>query len=132
MMLFCARPVSSFWTTPAMLEGTQYVLYPPTLITIFAATNITLDICVLGLPLPVIKNLNLTRRKRFGVASVFLLGALYVYFKTAVSYGVANPRSCLVCSIVRLYYTRTLEGFTGQSIDDRQRKCFSASSVKHL
>jgi len=59
-----------------MLEGTQYVLYPPTLITIFAVLDVALDICVLSLPFPIIRSLHLSRKRRFGVAAIFLLGAL--------------------------------------------------------
>jgi len=76
-MLFCARGVTSFWLTPAALEGTQYVLYPPALITAYAVVDVVLDLAVLSLPLPVIKRLQLSREKRLGVAAIFLLGALY-------------------------------------------------------
>jgi hypothetical protein len=59
-----------------MLEGTQYVLYPPTSIIIFAVLDVALDVCVLCLPLPIIRSLHLGRRRRFCVAAIFLLGAL--------------------------------------------------------
>ncbi|CAG8961582.1 hypothetical protein HYFRA_00006116 [Hymenoscyphus fraxineus] len=98
-ILFCARGVSTFWSTPPQLEGTQYVIDPPSTITAIAVLDITLDIAVLSLPLPVIKSLHMSSRKRWYVAGIFLLGAF-----------------CLVCSLVRLYYVRSLVGFTGLSI----------------
>ncbi|PVI08120.1 hypothetical protein DM02DRAFT_621663 [Periconia macrospinosa] len=98
MVLFCARGVSTFWTTPPMLDGTQYVILPADLITAFAIVDLLLDILVLSLPLPSIWRLQMSRSKRFAVAGVFLLGAF-----------------CLVCSCVRLYYVRALFGFTAKS-----------------
>ncbi|KAF7536557.1 hypothetical protein G7054_g4412 [Neopestalotiopsis clavispora] len=103
-MVFCARGVTSFWSTPAVLEGTQYVLYPPTLITIFAVLDVGLDVLVLSLPIPAIMRLKLSRRRKAAVSGIFLLGAF-----------------CLVCSVIRLYYTRSLEGFTDKSIEEKRR-----------
>jgi hypothetical protein len=60
-----------------MLEGTQYVVNPPALITAYAIIDIVLDVGILAMPLPVIRRLKLSRTKRTAVAGVFLLGALY-------------------------------------------------------
>ena len=75
-MLLCARGVTSFWNTPPMLEGTQYIMDPPALITAYAVIDIVLGLAVLSLPLPVIGNLHLSRGRRCIIAGVFLLGAL--------------------------------------------------------
>ncbi|KAI0478574.1 hypothetical protein GGR56DRAFT_630884 [Xylariaceae sp. FL0804] len=105
LMLFDARGVSSFWTTPPTLEGTEYVpgLYPPTLITAFACLDVVLDVCVLSMPIPIVFRLNLSMQRRVGIALIFLLGAF-----------------CLVCSVVRLYYTRALVDFNTYTIQQKQ------------
>ncbi|KAI0197965.1 hypothetical protein F4808DRAFT_437242 [Astrocystis sublimbata] len=101
--LFSARGVSTFWTTPAELEGTEYVINPSTGIIAFAAVDVTLDLAVLSLPFPIIKSLHLSWKRKVAVASIFLLGAF-----------------CLVCSVVRLYYTHALAGFTGSSLEQKR------------
>lgn len=42
-----------------------------------ATANVLGDIFILGLPMPVIMNLNLPSRQRWGLALVFALGGLY-------------------------------------------------------
>ncbi|KAF2836969.1 hypothetical protein M501DRAFT_211771 [Patellaria atrata CBS 101060] len=98
-VLFCTRDVSSFWNTPAMSDGTQYVIYLPTLLTTYAVLDIALDLAILSLPIPLIWSMCLSCRKRVYVAGVFLLGA-----------------SCLICSAVRLYYMRATLDYNGKSM----------------
>lgn len=74
--MFGSHDVSGFWTTPKQLDGTQFVLNFPALLTAFAVLDIALDILVLSLPIPVIKSLHMTTRKKFYLAGIFLLGAL--------------------------------------------------------
>ncbi|KAI1407125.1 hypothetical protein F5Y13DRAFT_175585, partial [Hypoxylon sp. FL1857] len=98
-VLFCSKGVSSFWTTPPQLDGTQYYMVPGTLVLAYAILDIVLDIAVLSTPLPAILRLNLSPRTRLGIVGVFLLGAF-----------------CLVCSCVRLYYANILlQFFAAQS-----------------
>ncbi|KAH7138731.1 hypothetical protein B0J11DRAFT_500933 [Dendryphion nanum] len=85
IVLFCARGVSGWWTTEPMLEGTQYILDPPTLLTAYAAINIALDIAVLILPLTVIKSLHISLGERWAIAGVFLLGAFCLGSMTSPS-----------------------------------------------
>ncbi|KAI0199450.1 hypothetical protein F4808DRAFT_212108 [Astrocystis sublimbata] len=100
--LFCARGVSSFWNTPPALNGTQFNLDPSTLVLVFAVIDIALDLSVLITPLPAIRRLNLTLKKRIAVSGVFLLGAF-----------------CLVCSLIRLYFSTLLVKQKGLSFADR-------------
>lgn len=78
MRLFAAQGVSTFWTTPPALEGTEYVLGldPSTLPTAFAVTDVFLDLCVLSLPIPIVFSLNLNVQRKIAVSAVFLLGGL--------------------------------------------------------
>ncbi|KAF2176820.1 hypothetical protein K469DRAFT_678100 [Zopfia rhizophila CBS 207.26] len=98
-VLFCARGVSSFWTTPAMLDGTQLTINLSTVITAFAAIDIGLDVIILSLPLPMIKSMQMSTRKKFFVAGIFLLGAF-----------------CLVSTAVRLYYAHYLLTYRGFNV----------------
>jgi hypothetical protein len=75
-VLFCARDVSTFWTTPAFLDGSQYVINLSAIITAFAAIDILLDLVILVMPLPMIKSMQLSTRKKFFVAGILLLGSL--------------------------------------------------------
>ena len=61
-----------------MHEGTelQFKLYD--LIIAMNCIDVLLDAWILTLPMPVIKSLHMTPRKKVAVAGVFLLGALYI------------------------------------------------------
>lgn len=76
MVLFAARGVSSWWDTPVALEGTQYNLSPPQLITGFAVVDIALDLTIIIMPLPAIRKLHMSIQKKIYVSGIFLLGAL--------------------------------------------------------
>jgi hypothetical protein len=51
-------------------------MVPGTLIVIYTAVDIALDVAVLASPLPAISKLKISQGKRFGLAGAFLLGAL--------------------------------------------------------
>ncbi|PVH90661.1 hypothetical protein DM02DRAFT_547368 [Periconia macrospinosa] len=91
-LLFCARGVSSFWTTPPQLEGTQYIMKLSDLIKAYSIIDIVLDITILSLPLAPIYRMHLSVGRRLAITAIFLLGAF-----------------CLVCSIVRLHYVQELD-----------------------
>ncbi|KAI8944218.1 hypothetical protein F4801DRAFT_585661 [Xylaria longipes] len=97
--LFCAHGVSTFWNTPIELSGNQWNILPSTLVLIFAVLDIALDLAVLITPLPAIRRLNLTLKKRIAISGVFLLGAF-----------------CLVCSVIRLHYSIILVELSAQSL----------------
>lgn len=70
--------------------------------------DIVLDAWILTLPIPVIRSLHMTPKRKIAVAGVFLLGALYISYagkaveyaniKTAASFhpesGSTTPVSC--------------------------------------
>lgn len=70
--------MSSFWNAPIDSKGEEFVLDLGSLIVAYAIIDIVLDVGILALPLPVIGRLHMNRTKRWAVAGVFLLGALYV------------------------------------------------------
>lgn len=76
-MLFSARNVSEFWNAPLDSKGEEFVIDLGSLIMSYAIIDIVLDVGILALPLPVIGRLHMNRTKRWAVAGVFLLGALY-------------------------------------------------------
>ncbi|KAH6663752.1 hypothetical protein B0J14DRAFT_707004 [Halenospora varia] len=76
LVVFCSKPVNSFWTTIPMLEDSQDVIDPPALISAIAGVDIALDVVVLSLPLPPMKKLHMSAQKRWYIAGIFLLGAL--------------------------------------------------------
>ena len=69
--LFQAWPISTNWTgvgTMIMNEGAMYIAS--------CVTDIILDIAVLCMPLPMIKSLNLSTKKKWNLVGIFWLGAL--------------------------------------------------------
>ncbi|MCJ1409838.1 hypothetical protein MMC19_003921 [Ptychographa xylographoides] len=80
--MFAGDPVSDSWTH----EGVPRFNFAAMLIS-SVATDLVLDIAVLSLPLPVIKNLHLTTKRKISVACMFWLGIF-----------------CVISSAVRLYY----------------------------
>ncbi|MCJ1417612.1 hypothetical protein MMC32_003956 [Xylographa parallela] len=57
-----------------------------------AVLDIVLDLAILSLPLPVIRSLQISTRRKVSVAAIFLLGIF-----------------CVISSAVRLYYARYLD-----------------------
>lgn len=69
--LFQAWPISTNWTgmgTIIMNEGAMYIAA--------TVTDIILDITVLCMPLPMIRSLNLSTKKKWNLVGIFWLGAL--------------------------------------------------------
>lgn len=80
----------------------------PLMYVLCSVTDIVLDISILCLPGFFIKDLQISRGKKVGVAGIFGLGILYV-FSTSGSFGskwMLNPStSCIVASIARLVFS---------------------------
>ena len=72
--IFSAWPISAFWTVDGDYDMDYYAF-----ITAFAAMDIALDLIILCLPLTVIKNLNITKKRKILLAGVFWLGLLYAW-----------------------------------------------------
>ena len=69
--VFSAWPISNWWTKQA-----GYDLNYGAFLTAFAAMDILFDILILALPLPVIKSLHMSRKRKFTVIGIFWLGGL--------------------------------------------------------
>ncbi|CAF9904934.1 MAG: hypothetical protein GOMPHAMPRED_002991 [Gomphillus americanus] len=74
--------ISKYWTD----HGYTTINTPPLLITL-NVTDLVLDLIILSLPLPVIRSLHISKKKRLAVLAIFGLG----FF-------------CVVSTCVRLYY----------------------------
>ena len=61
-----------------MIDGIEYRLAISPLLMAMNCIDIVFDTWILCLPMPVIKSLHMTPRRKIGVACVFLLGALYI------------------------------------------------------
>ena len=69
--VFSAWPISNLWN---LRNG--YLFNYGAFITAFAAMDIALDIIILCLPIPVIRGLNMSTRRKFTLVGIFWLGAL--------------------------------------------------------
>ena len=70
----CGVHPSNWWTN----KYTEHYLCFMTgiLETVFSVTDILLDLLILAIPIPIIRNLRMTRAKKGGILFVFLLGLL--------------------------------------------------------
>ena len=66
--VFSAWPVSNWWVLG------KYNINYGAFITAFAAMDIALDTVILCLPMPVIKNLHMSTRRKFTLLGIFWLG----------------------------------------------------------
>ncbi|TVY82604.1 hypothetical protein LSUE1_G001367, partial [Lachnellula suecica] len=109
LLLFCSRGVVSYWTTPPLEDGTEFVLNFPALNTSLAAVDIALDVAVLSLPSIVIRKLHMSFERKCWVSGIFLLGGF-----------------CLISSIIKLVYACKLFHYFTLSIDEQtsEKKLF--------
>jgi hypothetical protein len=77
-----SRGVSSFWTTPPQDDLTEYTIDFGAFQNAIAGIDLALDVMILSLPIPVIKQLHMTGDRKVSLAAVFMLGALYVLDST--------------------------------------------------
>ncbi|KAF2705433.1 hypothetical protein K504DRAFT_460186 [Pleomassaria siparia CBS 279.74] len=106
--IFSAWPISNWWTL-----GKNYTINYGAFITSFAAIDLLLDVIILSMPLPVIRNLHVTTRKKILIMGIFWMG----FF-------------CVVATAVRLYfgYQLSLAG-AGKPVSDDE---FSYVSVNNI
>ncbi|KAF1950073.1 hypothetical protein CC80DRAFT_248826 [Byssothecium circinans] len=108
--LFCAgRKPSDFWTGPPT-QLSRVINYGAFLLSM-NAIDLTLDIIVLLIPLPLIRSMTLSTRRKAQVIGVFALGAF-----------------CLVASAVRVYYAYQVTYITSLSPFARTRM----SNLNHI
>ncbi|OTA98049.1 hypothetical protein M426DRAFT_28823 [Hypoxylon sp. CI-4A] len=67
--IFSAWPIYYWWTL-----GKTYTINYGAFITSFAAIDLALDIVILCLPIPIIRNLHMNRRRKFLLLGVFWVG----------------------------------------------------------
>ncbi|KAI1163885.1 hypothetical protein F5B18DRAFT_651209 [Nemania serpens] len=106
--IFSAWPISNWWTL-----GKTYTLNYGAFLTSFAAIDLVLDIVILCLPFPVIRNLQVDRNKKFLLLGVFSLG----FF-------------CIVATSVRLYFGYKLsQAGSGRPVSDQEFSYVSVNNV---
>ena len=118
--IFSAWPVQNWW-----LYYRTVIDYEVYLVTM-ATFDIVLDIITLCLPLPVIRHLQMTTKRKLLLVGVFALGWLCVDPEREFGFGLMASCSCIVASAIRLYYTEQLllanrgelppSALTGQSL----------------
>ncbi|KAI0398798.1 hypothetical protein F4802DRAFT_114603 [Xylaria palmicola] len=106
--IFSAWPIPNWWTL-----GKTYTINYGAFLTSFAAIDLLLDIVILCLPFPVIRNLQVDQSRKFLLLGVFSLG----FF-------------CVVATSVRLYfgYKLTAAG-SGRPVSDQEFSYVSVNNV---
>lgn len=104
--LVCCRPVSYYWTQYADPAGGRcvYNLYPFYIGN--AAANVTTDVIILLVPMPVIWRLHMRTTQKVLVCSIFLLGSLYVVSIARLS----DPMFYPVRKLIIKHYLQCLRG----------------------
>ncbi|KAI0448082.1 hypothetical protein F4803DRAFT_496430 [Xylaria telfairii] len=106
--IFSAWPIPNWWTL-----GKTYTINYGAFLTSFAAIDLVLDIVILCLPFPVIRNLQVDRNRKFLLGGVFSLG----FF-------------CIVATSVRLYFGYKLsEAGSGRPVSDQEFSYVSVNNV---
>ncbi|RYC65093.1 hypothetical protein CHU98_g1121 [Xylaria longipes] len=136
--LFCAHGVSTFWNTPIELSGNQWNILPSTLVLIFAVLDIALDLAVLITPLPAIRRLNLTLKKRIAISGVFLLGA----FAQSLAVRTNSIRQNILWADIECYastiaaclptFPMVVKGWTPQGLVGSIRSVLSAIQLRSI
>ncbi|KAI1746572.1 hypothetical protein F4782DRAFT_545041 [Xylaria castorea] len=107
IQIFSAWPISNWWTL-----GKTYTINYGAFLTSFAAIDLVLDIVILCLPFPVIRNLQVNRSRKF------LLLAIDVNLR------------CIVATSVRLYFGYKLsEAGSGRPVSDQEFSYVSVNNV---
>ncbi|CAJ2513881.1 Uu.00g020000.m01.CDS01 [Anthostomella pinea] len=106
--IFSAWPISNWWTL-----GKTYTINYGAFLTSFAAIDLALDIIILCLPFPVIRNLQVDRNRKFLLLGIFSMG----FF-------------CIVATSVRLYFGYKLsEAGSGRPVSDEEFSYVSVNNV---
>lgn len=69
--VFACVPVRAFWTKEKATCLNQFAMWFTN-----AAINIATDFAIILLPIPVIRSLNLGKRQKIGLISIFAIGGL--------------------------------------------------------
>lgn len=75
-MIGSSKGVSSYWTTPLRLDGTQYNYNYSAFLTGMIAIDIVFDVLILCLPFPIIFSLQMNPARKVLLGLLFVLGFL--------------------------------------------------------
>ncbi|KAL8855885.1 MAG: hypothetical protein Q9178_007505 [Gyalolechia marmorata] len=90
---FQCRPVKAAWDQSLLYQGKAHCMPIGTLIFAYELMNCCIDICMLCLPIYMIRKLQLPRRKKVTVSGVFLLGGFVCITSVARMAYVFDPRT---------------------------------------
>ena len=104
--IFQSNPISGIWLP---YEPHTHVNYAKYLVGT-AVPNVTTDFVILVLPVSMVWQLQLSKRRKIALCGVFLLGTLYAHRDCCclVKWLTAFPSVCVV-SIIRAYTVATLD-----------------------
>lgn len=104
LMIFSCHPVKANWDV-ALLADPKTHCYPKVynVINIHGYCNIITDFALLFLPLPMVKGLQMSLKKKFSVATIFATGALYVHQSPESVDSTNTTNSICAIAIVRQY-----------------------------
>ncbi|KAI4273741.1 MAG: hypothetical protein L6R35_006384, partial [Caloplaca aegaea] len=79
LCIFACKPIGASWDIKLYLApGTRCNIRVPDVTTIHGFCNVITDFALLFLPVPMVWNLHVGTRKKFGLATVFATGVVYV------------------------------------------------------
>jgi hypothetical protein len=103
VQVFSAWPISNWWTL-----GKSYTINYGAFITSFAAIDLVLDVVILCLPVPVVRQLQIKTSKKFLITGIFWMGVLVSASADAAGPWLTCWNSCVVATAVRLYFGHQL------------------------
>ena len=74
--IFQCHPIKAAWNQLSVIEGSGHCLKSGRYIFGYELTNVFIDVCILCLPIYMIRRLQLPLRRKITVSSIFLLGGL--------------------------------------------------------
>ena len=74
--IFQCHPIKAAWNQLLIIEGKGHCIPAGTYIFGYELTNVFIDVCILCLPINMIRRLQLPLRRKISVSSIFLLGGL--------------------------------------------------------
>lgn len=84
-----------------------------------AVLDFVFDLAILLLPLPVIKNLHIHKKRKYSLAGIFALGSMWVAMQSRIVCQ-ANAQSAVVASALRIYYCHEFLTFNLATSEERK------------
>ena len=105
--IFQCHPIAAVWDLTLLARGKAHCIPPGAFIFGYEFSNVVTDICILCLPIYMVRRLQLPLRRKVIVSAIFLLGGLLVANYTPSLNRTPTERYnsvCITC-IVRMVYS---------------------------